>query len=181
MANATSGEQKKAMYLFNCAQRAHLNFNENHPSVMAAMLLSGIVYPQASAALGAVWSLGRIVSWRDHGIHSRGLRCLDLRDRIHFPHCGSWQGTHHRIRGCFLSHAWSLRSDRMDCCEDGALNQSPPVRPMTLVIAKRHERVACPHLRQRLGRDIIMYASTLQHLDRETHPVGGVLGIDLSL
>lgn len=65
MANATSGEQKKAMYLFNCAQRAHANFNENHPSVMVSLLLSGVVYPQASAALGAVWSLGRIVSSED--------------------------------------------------------------------------------------------------------------------
>ncbi|CZT25694.1 related to MICROSOMAL GLUTATHIONE S-TRANSFERASE 3 [Ramularia collo-cygni] len=61
LANATSGEQKKAMYLFNCAQRAHINFNENHPSVMATMLLSGIVYPQTSAALGAIWSFGRIM------------------------------------------------------------------------------------------------------------------------
>lgn len=66
LAAASSGEQKKAMHLFNCAQRAHINFNENHPSVLAAMLLSGLLYPQASAALGAAWSVGRIVSGLKH-------------------------------------------------------------------------------------------------------------------
>lgn len=71
-AKADSAEEKKNLYLFNCAQRAHSNFNENHPSVMAALVLSGIVYPQTSAALGAVWSLGRIVSRIGYRIRRRG-------------------------------------------------------------------------------------------------------------
>jgi glutathione S-transferase len=60
--SAASAEQKKAMHIFNCAQRAHGNFLENHPSVAISMLISGLRYPIATAALGATWIVGRIVS-----------------------------------------------------------------------------------------------------------------------
>jgi len=57
---AASGEKKQAMYLFNCAQRAHYNFLENYPIALTGMLVSGIKYPVASAVMGAIWTASRI-------------------------------------------------------------------------------------------------------------------------
>jgi glutathione S-transferase len=51
----------RAMTLFNSAQRAHQNFNENHGIAVAAMLIAGLKMPVASAVLGAVWSVNRVV------------------------------------------------------------------------------------------------------------------------
>jgi len=53
--------RQQAMYLFNCAQRAHQNFNENYPSALAAMLIAGVKYPMATTALGMVWGVNRVV------------------------------------------------------------------------------------------------------------------------
>ena len=60
IASAKSEEQKHAMYLFNCAQRSHSNFLENHASVAIAILLAGLQYPLTSAALGVGWSVSRV-------------------------------------------------------------------------------------------------------------------------
>ncbi|KAH8719293.1 hypothetical protein GQ44DRAFT_775430 [Phaeosphaeriaceae sp. PMI808] len=51
----------KAMTLFNSAQRSHQNFNENHPSALGAMLIAGLRWPTVTAALGAVWSVNRVI------------------------------------------------------------------------------------------------------------------------
>ncbi|EMD63406.1 hypothetical protein GGP41_005929 [Bipolaris sorokiniana] len=51
---------KSAMLAFNAAQRAHQNFGENHPTALCAMLISGLRFPLATAALGAAWSVNRI-------------------------------------------------------------------------------------------------------------------------
>ena len=59
--NADSAEKKHAMYLFNCAQRAHANYLENHPSAVIAMLIAGIQYPIASAVTGALWMACRLI------------------------------------------------------------------------------------------------------------------------
>jgi glutathione S-transferase len=56
-----SPASSKAMIAFNSAQRAHQNFNENHPSALGAMLISGLQYPMATAILGAVWSVNRVI------------------------------------------------------------------------------------------------------------------------
>ena len=56
-----SPASSKAMYRFNCAQRAHQNFNENHPTAVGAMVIAGLKYPMAAAVLGAVWSVNRVV------------------------------------------------------------------------------------------------------------------------
>lgn len=56
-----SPASKKAMLAFNSAQRAHQNFGENHPTVMGTLLISGLRWPVATAILGAVWSINRIV------------------------------------------------------------------------------------------------------------------------
>jgi glutathione S-transferase len=57
---AAKPEKKQAMYLFNCAQRAHQNFLENYPIALTGMLLSGLRYPIAAAATGAVWTASRL-------------------------------------------------------------------------------------------------------------------------
>ncbi|KAI6829550.1 hypothetical protein KC333_g870 [Hortaea werneckii] len=58
--SAAEPGQKKAMYLFNCAQRAHGNYLENQPSVAIALLVAGVQYPLWSAGLGAAWLVFRI-------------------------------------------------------------------------------------------------------------------------
>ncbi|KAK5127998.1 hypothetical protein LTR85_005115 [Meristemomyces frigidus] len=52
-------EKKKAMYLFNCAQRAHSNYLEHLSSVSVALLVAGIEYPIASSIMGAGWLVCR--------------------------------------------------------------------------------------------------------------------------
>jgi glutathione S-transferase len=51
----------KAMDTFNRAQRGHQNFNENHTATVAALLISGLTYPTAAAALGFFWSVNRVL------------------------------------------------------------------------------------------------------------------------
>ncbi|KAF2789197.1 hypothetical protein K505DRAFT_352725 [Melanomma pulvis-pyrius CBS 109.77] len=50
-----------AMYLFNCAQRSHQNFNENHVTALGSMLIGGLNYPQTAAILGATWAVNRVI------------------------------------------------------------------------------------------------------------------------
>ncbi|KAF2714630.1 membrane-associated proteins in eicosanoid and glutathione metabolism [Pleomassaria siparia CBS 279.74] len=52
--------EAKAMLLFNCAQRSHQNFNENHVTALGSMLISGLVYPRAAAVLGGTWAVNRV-------------------------------------------------------------------------------------------------------------------------
>lgn len=54
-------DKKKAMYLFNCAQRAHQNYLENQPSVIAALLIAGVEYPLTTAGLGVAWMVNRVI------------------------------------------------------------------------------------------------------------------------
>jgi glutathione S-transferase len=61
IANASSAEEKRALYLFNCAQRAHYNVLENYPAALTGMLISGLKYPKLAAAAGAVWIFGRVL------------------------------------------------------------------------------------------------------------------------
>jgi glutathione S-transferase len=56
-----SPASSKAMMAFNSAQRAHQNFNENHPTALGAMLIAGLQYPFAAAVLGGVWAVNRVV------------------------------------------------------------------------------------------------------------------------
>lgn len=65
-------EQREAMHLFNCAQRAHANYVENQPSLAIALLLAGLQYPEAATLLGIGWMLGRIIfalgyTWKSKG------------------------------------------------------------------------------------------------------------------
>ncbi|OAL02615.1 hypothetical protein IQ06DRAFT_217517, partial [Phaeosphaeriaceae sp. SRC1lsM3a] len=61
IANASSTEHKRALYLFNCAQRGHYNFLENYPPALTGMLVTGLWYPKFAAAAGALWIAGRVI------------------------------------------------------------------------------------------------------------------------
>lgn len=69
------GDSKSAI-AFNCAQRAHQNTLESLPLTAVSMLACATVYPVASAALGAVWSLGRIVYIRGYAANGPEGRML---------------------------------------------------------------------------------------------------------
>lgn len=56
-----SPASSKAMHQFNCAQRGHQNFNENHTTAVAAILVTGLKYPLVAAGLGALWSSNRVL------------------------------------------------------------------------------------------------------------------------
>ncbi|KAF7558963.1 hypothetical protein G7046_g5197 [Stylonectria norvegica] len=56
--NEDAAKDPKA-YQFNCAQRAHGNFTENHTSFLGALLISGLRFPVPAAVLGAGWVLSR--------------------------------------------------------------------------------------------------------------------------
>ncbi|KAF6813406.1 MAPEG family protein [Colletotrichum plurivorum] len=60
-ASNEQAEKDRKAYLFNCAQRAHANFTENQPSFLGALLISGLRFPVASAAIGAGWALSRVL------------------------------------------------------------------------------------------------------------------------
>lgn len=57
---------QRAKYLYNCAQRAHGQFNEHYPPVLCAMLVAGVAYPRLAAALGAAWAVNRVLFARGY-------------------------------------------------------------------------------------------------------------------
>lgn len=61
ISSCTDEKKKEAMYLFNCAQRAHYNFLENYVAALPALLIAGVKYPRVSAGLGALWCVGRML------------------------------------------------------------------------------------------------------------------------
>ncbi|POR33428.1 DNA polymerase type-X family protein pol4 [Tolypocladium paradoxum] len=60
-ASAEQADKDPNAYLFNCAQRAHANFTENHTSFLGALLIAGLRFPFPAAVLGAGWSLSRLL------------------------------------------------------------------------------------------------------------------------
>ncbi|KAF2852719.1 hypothetical protein T440DRAFT_466838 [Plenodomus tracheiphilus IPT5] len=58
---AAAPASKAAMLAFNSAQRAHQNFNENHVTMLGAMLISGLRFPLFAAVAGCLWSVNRVV------------------------------------------------------------------------------------------------------------------------
>lgn len=59
--SAADPEKKKAMYLFNCAQRAHGNYLENYSTFAVASLIAGLQYPLVTTGLSVVWQVSRIL------------------------------------------------------------------------------------------------------------------------
>ncbi|UNI24464.1 Glutathione transferase [Purpureocillium takamizusanense] len=60
-ASAEQADKDPNAYRFNCAQRAHANFTENHVSFLGALLVAGLRYPFPAAVLGAGWGLSRVL------------------------------------------------------------------------------------------------------------------------
>jgi glutathione S-transferase len=60
-ASAQDMKANPAAYDFNCAQRAHTQFMENAPQAMMSMLVAGLMYPNATAALGLGWLVSRVL------------------------------------------------------------------------------------------------------------------------
>jgi glutathione S-transferase len=60
-ASAEEMKANPAAYQFNCAQRAHAQFMENAPQTMLSMVISGLVYPNATIALGLGWYVSRVL------------------------------------------------------------------------------------------------------------------------
>lgn len=58
---ADSDNLRERLTRFNSAQRAHSNFLENHTNNLMLILVSGLRYPVAAAALGAFWSVNRVL------------------------------------------------------------------------------------------------------------------------
>ncbi|KAF2722269.1 hypothetical protein K431DRAFT_222601 [Polychaeton citri CBS 116435] len=61
IASTEDPAKKKAMYLLNCAQRAHSNYIENVSSAALSILISGLLYPKTAASLGLGWLFFRAV------------------------------------------------------------------------------------------------------------------------
>ncbi|TPX15126.1 uncharacterized protein E0L32_004684 [Thyridium curvatum] len=60
-ASKEEADKDPAVFKFNCAQRAQSNFVENHSGWLGALLISGLRFPVASAGLGAVWVVARVL------------------------------------------------------------------------------------------------------------------------
>lgn len=58
-AYAPDSRTDEAAIRFNCAQRSHAQFVENQVSTLAALLLAGLRFPLAAAAMGLGWSVFR--------------------------------------------------------------------------------------------------------------------------
>ena len=58
-ATAVEAASSPEKYLFNCAQRAHQNFNEHYPLFLASIAIGGLQYPEIAAGLGALWLTAR--------------------------------------------------------------------------------------------------------------------------
>ncbi|CAK7269144.1 hypothetical protein SEPCBS57363_003452 [Sporothrix epigloea] len=65
-ASAEQAAKEPAAFQFNCAQRAHANFIENLPPVIANILIAGIKFPVLSASLGAAWAVSRVLYARGY-------------------------------------------------------------------------------------------------------------------
>lgn len=71
-AYAPSSRTDEAANKFNCAQRAHANFGENHPSMLGALLLAGLKFPITSAIMGAGWTVARYAYMRGYSKGGNG-------------------------------------------------------------------------------------------------------------
>lgn len=61
IAATADANKKKALYLFNCAQRAHYNFMENHTPFLVSLFVAGLKFPVAASVMGALWGVGRVL------------------------------------------------------------------------------------------------------------------------
>ncbi|KAF9362413.1 Microsomal glutathione S-transferase 3 [Mortierella sp. NVP85] len=60
-ADAAECKEDHKKYIFNCYQRVHQNTLEGFSAYLVMLMFAGLKYPIASAALGGVWFLGRVL------------------------------------------------------------------------------------------------------------------------
>ena len=77
-------------YRFNCAQKAHANFTENHASFICLVMIAGLKFPLLSAGLGALWSVARLLYLLGY---TRKANAEDGKGR----HWGTWWAGPHMI------------------------------------------------------------------------------------
>ncbi|CAD6441689.1 4095c2df-5556-45b0-94c3-592940b8f0ed [Sclerotinia trifoliorum] len=65
-AYAPSSRTDEAAYRFNCAQRSHANFTENHTIAVTALLISGLQFPKTAAVFGGAWTFFRWMYMRGY-------------------------------------------------------------------------------------------------------------------
>ncbi|KIM29401.1 hypothetical protein M408DRAFT_22772 [Serendipita vermifera MAFF 305830] len=102
-ASAEHAKENRAAFLFNCAQRAHMNTLEHLPNVLVSLVWAGVRYPVSSAALGATWIIGRILYTQGyvtgeprarlrgafHTVAELGLYCVGLYSAYEM-YTGTW-------------------------------------------------------------------------------------------
>ncbi|EKG20450.1 hypothetical protein MPH_02173 [Macrophomina phaseolina MS6] len=61
ISGADKAELKRALHVFNCAQRGLGNYMENLPAFLVALMIAGLRWPVESAIMGALWNFGRVL------------------------------------------------------------------------------------------------------------------------
>jgi glutathione S-transferase len=85
-------QKKRALYLYNCAQRGHQNFLENYTVGLSGLLLSGLTYPIPASIAGVVWIVSRAgyalgyTSTSEKNVNGRGRFSGGLGSLYYFVH-----------------------------------------------------------------------------------------------
>jgi glutathione S-transferase len=89
-AYATASEAAASIekYRFNCAQKAHSNFTENHTSFVCVLLIAGLHYPKLSCFLGVLWCVARF-------LYLLGYTRKENAENGRGRHWGSWWSAPH--------------------------------------------------------------------------------------
>jgi glutathione S-transferase len=71
-AYAPSSRTDDEAHHFNCAQRSHANFTENHTSMLPALLLAGLRFPITAALMGMGWTVSRYLFMVGYSTSGKG-------------------------------------------------------------------------------------------------------------
>jgi glutathione S-transferase len=89
-------------FRFNCAQKAHANFTENHASFVFVLLIAGLGYPLWSAILGVSWCIARV-------LYALGYTRKENAENGKGRHWGSWWALPHLLlMGTAVLSSWRL-------------------------------------------------------------------------
>ncbi|PQE21653.1 glutathione S-transferase protein [Rutstroemia sp. NJR-2017a WRK4] len=71
-AYAPSSRTDAEAHRFNCAQRSHSNYTENHVSAVLPLLIAGTKFPLTAAAMGGAWTVSRYMYMRGYSQGGEG-------------------------------------------------------------------------------------------------------------
>ncbi|CAD6579459.1 MAG: hypothetical protein ASARMPREDX12_009177 [Alectoria sarmentosa] len=104
-ATATEAATSAEKFRFNCAQKAHANFTENHTSFVFVLLIAGLRFPKSSAVLGAMWCTARVLYALGY---TRKYNAEDGKGR----HWGTWWSLPHiLLMGMAVVSSWTALRD----------------------------------------------------------------------